>query len=727
VEARNPSRVWVSSYEAAGPSITQTKKPNVCLLDLSLVDGTHKAKAIERESDDSQSTVIAAISMTKNIANTTTRGKLQESLPLYTERCVALLQRALDEAVATDPESSSAALASSSYKNTRHNTAIPARYASSSEDGSSSEEDEQAPEGSSTSDSEDSSGKPETATLVTAESSTTTATEGAAPAVASRPDRAGKNNKTAAPKDAVVRKHVDSIPCVQLNLPPDDAGNEDGSDNRQQVLELPSCLLSKHDESGAAAQCRSLLQLARALTSTEPPSKPVVVLFLRSGRFAGAVFSRDRVLHHTTSTRYTVRKGQGKAQSAQDGQRRPQSMGAQLRRQGERQLDEDVAAALGEWRETICEAALIFVSVPKTMKKSLFENGGEHCLQRDDPRIRRVPLDLGRPSFENVCLIHAVLTTVSLRERIAIDDRDNDTNEVLVETKKKEESAKAAVVEKKPPVIEAIPLSALHIAAQNGDVEAIRLMLESDNDDDKDDQDDIAGGSSSSFTLTMKHQVRAVAGETLMTPLHYAAESSSSSSAPATGTTIAAVDPETAAECVRLLLEQGHADPCTVDARGRVPYFLATQDVVRDAFRMARATLGEDYCDWDAGAKVGPPLTPDDLEQRKEKEAEKKRKKRARQKEKKAKEKAEQREADERRKEAEERIKQEEEAKRVRAGLQPKVGGGGVCDFCQTVCKGRKRTQMFKRLDYSYCSTDCVQKHKRELMAAAATARFGGN
>ena len=234
------------------------------------------------------------------------------------------------------------------------------------------------------------------------------------------------------------------------------------------------------------------------MTESEQPRKPVIVLFLRSGRFAGAVFSGDRVLHHTTSTRYTVRKGQGKAQSAQDGQRRPQSMGAQLRRQGERQLDEDVAAALGEWREAIREAALIFVSVPKTMKKSLFENGGEHCLQRDDPRIRRVPLDLGRPSFENVCLIHAVLTTVSLRERIAMDDLDDDTKEDLVESEKKEETVKAAVIEKKPPVIEAIPLSPLHVAAQNGDVGAIRLILESDDDDNNDDnQDNIAEGSSS--------------------------------------------------------------------------------------------------------------------------------------------------------------------------------------------------------------------------------------
>jgi hypothetical protein len=33
--------------------------------------------------------------------------------------------------------------------------------------------------------------------------------------------------------------------------------------------------------------------------------------------------------------------------------------------------------------------------------------------------------------------------------------------------------------------------------------------------------------------------------------------------------------------------------------------------------------------------------------------------------------------------------------------------------------------QMFQRLEYVYCGSECVQKHKRELMAAAAMARFG--
>ena len=49
---------------------------------------------------------------------------------------------------------------------------------------------------------------------------------------------------------------------------------------------------------------------------------------------------------------------------------------------------------------------------------------------------------------------------------------------------------------------------------------------------------------------------------------------------------------------------------------------------------------------------------------------------------------------------------------------------GRVCDCCKKPIRGRKN--VFKRLEYQYCSTKCVNDHKRELMASAALARFGG-
>jgi flagellar biosynthesis GTPase FlhF len=158
-----------------------------------------------------------------------------------------------------------------------------------------------------------------------------------------------------------------------------------------------------------------------------------------------------------------------------------------------------------------------------------------------------------------------------------------------------------------------------------------------------------------------------------------------------------------------------------LDGRNRPPYFLATTESARNAFRTVRAKI-PDAWDWDA-CKVGPPLTDDDLKRKKEKASEKKRRQREKQKERKAAEEAELQEA----KRKEETLAKEEEAKRTRAGLQPKVAsskpGEYSCDFCQKKCK--RKSQMFQRLDFYYCSTECVKRHQRELMAAAATARLG--
>jgi hypothetical protein len=325
------------------------------------------------------------------------------------------------------------------------------------------------------------------------------------------------------------------------------------------------------------------------------------------------------------------------------------------------------------------------------MKKSFFDSL-EGILARDDDRIRRVPLDLGRPTFENAVLIHDVLTTVTLRERdVVLDGGVAEDTETVGDNVVEDVIASLTSDNLKvPEEVEEIPLSALHVACKNGDLEVIRGML-----------------------ATSTEGVNMVTGPDLMTPLHYATAAST------------IVEPTQAADCVLELLTSGKADPTLMDSRSRPPYFLASHERTRDAFRIARSRLGENYCNWEDG-KVGPPLTREDLQKRKEKEAEKRRKKKARQKEKKANENAQAEEMEEAKKVEEEKLRQAEEAKRVRDGLQPKATtASNVCDFCQTTCKGRKRSQMFKRLEYAYCSTNCVQKHKRELMANAALSRFG--
>ena len=424
-------------------------------------------------------------------------------------------------------------------------------------------------------------------------------------------------------------------------------------------------------------QCRHIEDVAKSLSS-----KPIVVFLLRSGRFAAAIYQQEKCIDHTSSTRYTVRKGQGKAQSAQDGNRRPKSIGSQLRRAGEQQLKEDVHNTLHQWKSHIDKAALILMSCPKTMRSTLFD-----VLDKSDSRLINVPFDVGRPSFEGTGIVYETLMTVFVGK--AVDETPK--SELLESTTdipapKKATQEVPQVVPEKEDVI--IPLTNLHEVSRDANLTALLDLLRNPED----------------------LLIDQLAGYDFMTPLHFAAESR--------------MDPSMAAACISALLIQGHADPCAVDARNRVPYFLASHDKAREAFRKARAVLGEDYCDW-AASKVGPPLTDDDLQAKKEKEAEKKRRKRQKQKEKDAKEKAQAQEMEQRRKQQEEEEKKAEDAKRIRDALDPKVvRKENVCDFCQIEVKGRKRQQMLQRLDYNYCSSECVQNHKRELMAKAAMERF---
>jgi hypothetical protein len=538
----------------------------------------------------------------------------------------------------------------------------------------------------------------------------------------------------------------------------DDGGDDDSADpknfqdkikqNERFMIFPPASLLSKDDirnnESSDLDQTSHFQALSQRLSSSPSSTsntKPayIVCLLMQSGRFAGGVFQQGKCVAHRTSTHYTVRKGQGKAQSTQDGNRRPKSMGSQLRRAGEQSTKEDIQSTLKEWKiqfPYIDDAALIFISCPKTMRSVLFFNltdseggsgGGASTsnvvLAKDDDRIRKIPFDVGRPTYENIQVVHDVMTSVdvcsvpisSLPQRQTTSftkDYENEGSRTSnVPANKKttrqdpsspDETAAEQIARLEKLKID-LPLTPLHEAARDGNLEVLLDLLKKMN-----------GGGGEGVECDGTDVINQPAGYDCMTPLHYAAESTSN------------VDPVTAAACVSAILIQGSSsDPTKQDARGRVPYFLATHDKVREAFRKARAILGEEYCNWDKGAKVGPPLTDDDLNARKEKEAEKKRRKKAKQKEQKAKERSHAEAMEERRKLEEEEQRKAEEAKRIRDGLNPRPTGSNVCDFCQKECKGKRRNQMFTRLEYKYCSADCVNNHKRELMARAAMARFG--
>ena len=499
-------------------------------------------------------------------------------------------------------------------------------------------------------------------------------------------------------------------------------------------------------------------------SSTSSFSAPtIIVILLQSGRFAAAVYSIQQqtkhstspimtMIAHKTSTRYTVRKGQGGSQSNHDqSKHKAKSIGAQLRREGERQLRSDVHETWKNWKRMgyvhSNNCVGVYVSCPKGMRRDYLYTtttddgnatgsggaGSNGLLDKKDDRWRNIPLDVGRPTLEAVSAVLECLLSCTLREMTEEecrsrskmgttsmeDDEAKDIGSEVVTKKNIEDSLETKEIESA--IVDVKPYTPLHEAIQDGDLN--RLMELLDLLDLKESQEKEGVDESMLTTTTARdnnhngqeesinYDINTGGGPKCFTPLHLA----SSSTHP------------NATALLTALLIHGHANPCAVDVRGRPPYFVAASDKHRESFRLARGTLGEEYCSWDEGAKVGPAMSESDILLKKAKALEKKRRQRARQKENRAieKEEAEREQAEEKARLA--KLKEEEDAKRIRDGLKPKPSSAtNVCDFCQKIVKGKRRSQMFQRLDYAYCSTECVKRHQRELMAAAATARLGG-
>ncbi|PAA77167.1 hypothetical protein BOX15_Mlig018479g3 [Macrostomum lignano] len=180
------------------------------------------------------------------------------------------------------------------------------------------------------------------------------------------------------------------------------------------------------------------------------------------------------------------------------------------------------------------------------------------------------------------------------------------------------------------------------------------------------------------------------------------------------------------------LLESG-ADPCQRDLAGRTPYQLAGNKSVREAFRkfVAKRPDWHDY----ASAGIPAPLTPEQLEARRLKEADKKRAakaaKRDRDRAKRAAEAAAQAEADERERfqtlSDTQKMALAAERRLLAAAAASQQSAGGTnqkplilsrCFQCAADITGKVP---FHYDRYEFCSTNCLRRH-RDKTAAETTA-----
>mmetsp|Transcript_4270 Transcript_4270/g.9224 ORF Transcript_4270/g.9224 Transcript_4270/m.9224 type:complete len:613 (-) Transcript_4270:93-1931(-) len=410
--------------------------------------------------------------------------------------------------------------------------------------------------------------------------------------------------------------------------------------------------------------------------------KPLWLILLHgAGHFAGVVLKNGRTVVASKSFhRYVIRAKQGKAQSANDNAKgNAKSAGAHIRRHNEQMLKTEIGELLESWTSHIKACSRVFVSISKTNQHIFF--GNDSVLSSKDPRIRRIPFPVRRPTVKGATEVGQRLATALVESEAEYLER-----KVQSEEKKKLEAERI-----KAQKLRALQGKQAPPDAQNEEHEEVEepedpalltMLLEACKAGDLATVIMSIGQDAEVINLPSRRQEWKGGAA-----LHVAARAGHQ-------------------DLVRLLLENG-ASPTLPDLRGCLPYMAVEESkACREVFRRYR---GEHPDKWDYSRSGIPEAITDESEAaRKEKQKEKKKKQTQRKKEQKAKE----------------RKRQEEAEKKKAAEEAAILANAPSCDMCQKKLSG-KSSDWFNRLDFYYCSPECMQGHRRKLQAEAALARMG--
>ncbi|KAL2149839.1 hypothetical protein VTH82DRAFT_7515 [Thermothelomyces myriococcoides] len=301
---------------------------------------------------------------------------------------------------------------------------------------------------------------------------------------------------------------------------------------------------------------------------------------------AGPLNREAIVLAHKTFHRYTTRRKQGGSQSANDNAKgAAHSAGASLRRYNEQALVDDVRGLLKDWKALIDTSDLLFIrATGATNRRTLFGPYDGQVLRPNDPRIRGFPFSTRRATQNELMRSFIELTRLKVREiqpEAAPEPADETSNKA---SKPKPDAKPAAPKRSEEEEAAIFHTTQLQAMIRRSKLPALLSYLSTNN-------------LPANFIFQPADSQQ---NHHAPTPLHLAAAQNS-------------------APLVTGLLTRAGADPTVLSREGKTPFDLAGDRATRDAFRVARAELGEVAWDWEA-AHVPPPLRREEAEQRAERE-----------------------------------------------------------------------------------------------------------
>lgn len=333
-----------------------------------------------------------------------------------------------------------------------------------------------------------------------------------------------------------------------------------------------------------------------------PPTAPHVFLcMIGGGHFAAMLVSlapeiqrrqggveerQARVIAHKTFHRYTTRRKQGGSQAASDSAKgAAHSAGSSLRRYNEAALEKEIRELLGEWRQMIDKAELLFIrATGSTNRRILFGAYEGQFLKQNDPRLRGFPFSTRRATQAELMRCFKELTRVKVSRVVEAA--------LAAEAKQREAVSKPSTPvprQQKPKISKEDEATMLHTTQiqaliRRSKIPALMSYI-----------------SKNSIPASFRFKPSdSPQNFRCPTPLHFAANTNSSS-------------------VVLALLTKAGFDPTAVNDEGKTPFELAGDRATRNAFRIARHELGESSWNWDA-SHIPSALSKEDVDSRMERE-----------------------------------------------------------------------------------------------------------
>ncbi|CAO3675780.1 unnamed protein product [Umbelopsis ramanniana] len=342
------------------------------------------------------------------------------------------------------------------------------------------------------------------------------------------------------------------------------------------------------------------------------------MIMVGGGHFAAAVIDVGKsraqesnssratsVIAHKTFHRYTTRRKQGGAQSANDNANgAANSAGSQIRRYNEVALKQEIRELLSQWRKYLQESDTIFVHAPSANKKIIYYYE-DAPLDINDKRIQSFPFTTHRPTLNEIKRAFFELTDLKVVEYDESTLRRHEQELARAEEAKKLALSKLEQLSLTTP---SEPEAEAEQAKPDADVEKAILLT-------KQGKVQVL----ESFIERCRQQGKELP---LSGPLP---ENTKIEDSRRLATLLHVASSHGQAEVASFLLRECGADPTIMNEAGKVPYDLCKDKLVRNAFRRCMCDMPEKW-DWLQAAKVPSPLTAEMERQQLEKEEQRRRK-----------------------------------------------------------------------------------------------------